>query len=66
MASEEQIVPRLDPHGEAHEQAGVEEEDCGHALGDLLGRLVGVEDAGEDEAPVGEGSPEVGGFGADG
>ena len=66
MAGEQQIVLGLHAEGEAHEEAWVEEEHQGHAAGDLLRGLIRVEDTGADEAPVGNGAPEVAGFRADG
>ena len=59
VAGEEEIVPWGHSVGETHEKAGVEEENAGHVPRDLFGRLVRIEDAREDEAPVGRGAPEV-------
>lgn len=41
VASEEEVVPRLNGHGVAHECAAVTDESCGHGTGDtVVGTLV--------------------------
>lgn len=40
VAGEQEIVLGLDAEGKAHEHARVEEQDEGHAAGDLFRRLV--------------------------
>ena len=59
VAREQKEVSRLDAPGETHKETRVEEECSRHPFGDHLRRLVGVKDAGQDQAPVGGGSPEV-------
>jgi hypothetical protein len=41
VATEEEVVPRLNGHGVAHECAAVTDEGCGHGTGDtVVGILV--------------------------
>lgn len=41
VASEEEVVPRLDSHGVTHERAAVTDKSCGHGAGDtVVGILV--------------------------
>ena len=66
VAGEQNHIAGLDFPGEAHEEARVDGEGGGHTRVYLFGGLVGVHEAGNHEAPVGCGSPEVHGAGSNG
>jgi len=66
MAGEQEIVARLYTPCEAHEHAGVEHQGRRHSLRDALDRSVHVDEASDDESPIGHRSPKVDCLGADG
>ena len=66
MACQKQVVPGLYHPREPHKEPRIHTHGGCHIARYHLRRLVQVNQTREDEAPVSDGAPEVGGLGADG
>ena len=65
MHGEEHHVAWVDLESEAHEEGGLHDECDLHIFRYFLRGSVPFEEALDDESPVSDGSPEVGGLGSD-